>query len=247
MALCRWRKSSVRQPWRFLVFPGVTKAGLGIGGQYGEGTLLEARRGSGLLQDHGRVVGLQAGAQNYGYAMFFMNANAVTQLDNAKGFEVGVGPTVVVVDEGMGKSATTTTLKNDIYAFNLRAEGPHGRHWHPGQQGSPRSRHRNSRGGTAALRLGWSGIQVATRSAVFGRFARRGRKVRGTMRSEASSDITRVVLSVVVIGVLIVGSLWTLLPFHQRPDVGHDHHDRHLAGALRLEQLTGRRSLAAGS
>ena len=33
------------------------------------------------------------------------------------------------------------------------------------------------------------------------------------MRPEASTDITRVVLSVLVIGVLLVGSLWTLLPF----------------------------------
>ena len=49
--------------------------------------------------------------------MFFMNAGAVAGLDAAKGFEVGVGPSVVVVDEGMGKSDTTQTLKSDVYAF----------------------------------------------------------------------------------------------------------------------------------
>jgi hypothetical protein len=43
-------------------------------------------------------MGLQAGGQ-HGYAMLFMNAKAVEQLDNAKGFEVGVGPSVVLVDE----------------------------------------------------------------------------------------------------------------------------------------------------
>ena len=106
-----------------LVFPGVTKAGLGIGGQYGEGTLLKRSAAVAYYKTTGASVGLQAGAQTYGYAMFFMNEKAVTQLDNAKGFEVGVGPTVVVVDEGMGKSATTTTLKDDIYAFIFGQKG----------------------------------------------------------------------------------------------------------------------------
>jgi lipid-binding SYLF domain-containing protein len=55
--------------------------------------------------------------------MFFMNAEALTQLDNAKGFEVGVGPTVVVVDEGMAKTTTTSTLKEDIYAFVFGQKG----------------------------------------------------------------------------------------------------------------------------
>ena len=49
--------------------------------------------------------------------MFFMNEKALSQLDNAKGFEVGVGPSVVMVDEGMAKTPTTTTLKDDMYAF----------------------------------------------------------------------------------------------------------------------------------
>ena len=45
------------------------------------------------------------GAQKYGYAMFFMSAKALAQLDIANGFEVGVGPSVVLVDEGHGEDA----------------------------------------------------------------------------------------------------------------------------------------------
>jgi lipid-binding SYLF domain-containing protein len=71
----------------------------------------------------GASFGLQAGGQKYGYAMFFMNAKALAQLDNANGFEVGVGPSVVVVDEGMGKSTTTKTLKDDVYAFVFGQKG----------------------------------------------------------------------------------------------------------------------------
>jgi len=106
-----------------LVFPKVTKAGLGIGGQYGEGTLLKKGTASAYYKTTGASVGLQAGGQQYGYAMFFMNAKALDEFVNASGFEVGVGPSVVLVDEGMAKTATTTTLKDDIYAFVFGQKG----------------------------------------------------------------------------------------------------------------------------
>ena len=106
-----------------LVFPEVTKAGLGIGGQYGEGTLLKGGKAVAYYKTTGASFGLQAGGQKYGYAMLFMNAKALEQLDNANGFEVGVGPSVVLVDEGMAKTTTTTTLKDDIYAFVFGQKG----------------------------------------------------------------------------------------------------------------------------
>ena len=106
-----------------LVFPQVTKAGLGIGGQYGEGALLKAGKAAAYYKTTGASFGLQAGGQQYGYAMFFMNEKALAQLDNADGFEVGVGPSVVLVDEGMAKTATTTTMKDDIYAFVFGQKG----------------------------------------------------------------------------------------------------------------------------
>ena len=117
-----------------LVFPKVTKAGLGIGGQYGEGTLLKKGAAVAYYKTTGASIGLQAGAQNYGYAMFFMNAKALEQLDNANGFEVGVGPSVVLVDEGMAKSATTTTTEGRHLRLHLRTEGTDGGPRHPGKQ-----------------------------------------------------------------------------------------------------------------
>jgi lipid-binding SYLF domain-containing protein len=106
-----------------LVFPSVKKAGLGIGGQYGEGTLLKGGKAAAYYKTTGASVGLQAGAQQYGYALFMMNQGAVAQLDAAKGFEVGVGPSYVLIDEGKGKSTTTTTTDKDIYAFIFSQEG----------------------------------------------------------------------------------------------------------------------------
>ena len=106
-----------------LVFPKVTKAGLGVGGQYGEGALLKKGKAAGYYNTAGASVGPQAGAQQFGYAMFFMNAGALAQLDKADGFEVGVGPTVVVLDEGKAKTMTTTTAKDDVYAFIFGQKG----------------------------------------------------------------------------------------------------------------------------
>jgi lipid-binding SYLF domain-containing protein len=106
-----------------LVFPTVTKAGLGIGGQYGEGSLLKNGAAAAYYKTTGASFGLQAGGQKYGYAMFFMNAKALDEFVNASGFEVGVGPSVVLVDEGMAKTTTTNTLKDDIYAFVFGQKG----------------------------------------------------------------------------------------------------------------------------
>lgn len=106
-----------------LVFPQVKKAGLGIGGQYGEGTLLKQGKATAYYKTTGASFGLQAGGQKYGYAMFFMNPKALEQFTSATGFEVGVGPSVVLVDEGMAKTTTTNTLKDDIYAFVFGQKG----------------------------------------------------------------------------------------------------------------------------
>ena len=78
---------------------------------------------TGYYKTTGASVGLQAGGQRYGYAMFFMNARALDEFTNATGFEVGVGPTVVLVDEGKAKNLTTTTMKDDIYAFVFGQKG----------------------------------------------------------------------------------------------------------------------------
>ena len=106
-----------------LVFPDIKKAGFVIGGQYGEGTLFKGGKPAAYYSTGGVSYGLQAGAQKFGYAMFFMNDNALAQLDKADGFEVGVGPSVVVMDEGKAKTMTTTTMKDDIYAFIFGQRG----------------------------------------------------------------------------------------------------------------------------
>jgi lipid-binding SYLF domain-containing protein len=106
-----------------LVFPSITKAGLMIGGQFGDGVLWQRGKPVGYYNTSGASYGLQAGVQTYGYAMFFMKKSALDALNAANGFEVGVGPSVVVVDQGMGKSMTTNTMNDDCYAFIFSQKG----------------------------------------------------------------------------------------------------------------------------
>ncbi|MCW8278797.1 lipid-binding SYLF domain-containing protein [Pseudomonas sp. PCH199] len=106
-----------------LVFPDVLKAGLIVGAQHGEGELIENGKVTGYYSTTAASYGLQAGAQKFGYAMFFMTSSALNDLKTGNGFEVGVGPSIVVVDSGMAKSLTTSTLQSDIYAFIFDQKG----------------------------------------------------------------------------------------------------------------------------
>jgi lipid-binding SYLF domain-containing protein len=106
-----------------LVFPNIIKAGLGVGGQYGEGALQQGGNWTRYYSTAGASYGLQIGAQSYGYALFLMTPKAITQLDVAEGWEIGVGPSVVVVDEGMARTLTSTTYNDDIYAFIFDQKG----------------------------------------------------------------------------------------------------------------------------
>jgi lipid-binding SYLF domain-containing protein len=106
-----------------LVFPKIIKAGLFFGGAYGEGTLMKGSTVSGYFNSVSASWGLQAGAQSYGYAVFLMTDNAVKYLDKSDGWEIGTGPTVVVVNEGVAKNLTSSTLKDDAYAFIFSQQG----------------------------------------------------------------------------------------------------------------------------
>lgn len=106
-----------------LVFPSIIKAGLIFGGAYGEGVLFKGSAPSGYYNSVSASWGLQAGAQSYGYAVFLMTDNAIQYLDKSEGWELGVGPTVVVVNEGAAKNISTSTLKDDAYAFVFDQQG----------------------------------------------------------------------------------------------------------------------------
>lgn len=106
-----------------LVFPKVIKAGLVFGGAYGEGVLMKAGKASEYYNSVSASWGFQAGAESYAYVVFLMSDKAVNYLATSKGWEFGVGPTVVVVNEGIAKNLSTSTLKDDAYAFITDQQG----------------------------------------------------------------------------------------------------------------------------
>jgi lipid-binding SYLF domain-containing protein len=116
-------KALGRKARAILIFPDVVKGGFLWGGELGNGVLRQTGRTTGYYNITAASYGLQAGLQSFGYALFLMNDSAMAYLNNTGGWEVGVGPSIVVVDEGMAKSINTTSLQNDIYAFVFDQSG----------------------------------------------------------------------------------------------------------------------------
>ena len=106
-----------------LVFPKIIKAGLVFGGAYGEGVLMKGSTNAGYYNSVSASWGWQAGAESYGYVVFLMNDKAVKYLDKTKGWEIGVGPSIVVVNEGLAKNLSSSTLKDDAYAYIFNQQG----------------------------------------------------------------------------------------------------------------------------
>ncbi|MEO1406456.1 MAG: lipid-binding SYLF domain-containing protein [Pseudomonadota bacterium] len=106
-----------------LVFPNIVKGGFIFGGQVGDGALFVGDKTEEYYNSSAASYGLQAGVQRYGYALFFTSEEALTYLDNSEGFEIGVGPSIVIADKGIGRNFTSTTLRADIYAFVFDQQG----------------------------------------------------------------------------------------------------------------------------
>ena len=106
-----------------LVFPKIIKAGLVFGGSYGEGVMTKGSSFAAYYNSVSASWGWQAGAESYGYVVYLMSNRAVRYLDKSEGWEFGVGPTVVVVNEGIAKNLSTSTLKDDAYAYIFDQQG----------------------------------------------------------------------------------------------------------------------------
>jgi len=106
-----------------LVFPSIVKGGFIIAGQFGDGALRKRGKTVAYYRSLAASYGFQAGAQAFGYVLFFMDDDSLRYLDNSAGFELGTGPSLVVLDAGFGKNLSTTTLQKGIYAFIFDQKG----------------------------------------------------------------------------------------------------------------------------
>jgi lipid-binding SYLF domain-containing protein len=116
-------RSLAKQAKGTLVFPSIVKAGFLFGAQYGDGALRRGGKTVGYYNTVAASYGLQAGVQTFGYVLFFMSDSALRYLNESGGFEIGVGPSVVVLDAGKAKTLTSTTIQSDVYAFIFDQKG----------------------------------------------------------------------------------------------------------------------------
>ncbi len=106
-----------------LVFPKIVKGGVIVGGQYGEGAMRQGGATSGYYSIAAASFGLQFGAQSFSYAMFFLNEAALDFVRSNRGWEAGVGPTLVGGDKGWSSSMGTNDLQGDIVPVFFGQEG----------------------------------------------------------------------------------------------------------------------------
>lgn len=106
-----------------LVFPKIVRAGFIAGGSGGEGVLFKKGKARGYYSSGSISVGLQAGVQSFGYAVFFMTERELKAFEKSNGWDIGAAPTVVVIDTGAAKEFNTTTAAKEVYAFVFDQSG----------------------------------------------------------------------------------------------------------------------------
>ena len=106
-----------------LIFPSIVKGGFVVAGQFGDGALRKGGRTVGYYRSVAASYGLQAGVQSFGYVLFFMDDASLQYLNKSDGWELGSGPSLVVLDKGFGKNVSTTTMQKGVYAFIFNQKG----------------------------------------------------------------------------------------------------------------------------
>ena len=106
-----------------LVFPKVYKAGIGIGGEYGEGALLVGGKAVDYYNTTSASIGFQLGAQARSEIILFMNQDVLTNFRNDEGWEAGVDGSVAIATFGAGGEIDSTTAQESIIGFIFSNKG----------------------------------------------------------------------------------------------------------------------------
>lgn len=106
-----------------LVFPDIVKMGFGVGGQYGEGSLLVEGMPTSYFVTAGASFGLQVGAQVKSEVILFMTKEALSKFQNSSGWRVGVDGSVALIKLGAGGSIDTAQINQPVVGFIFSNEG----------------------------------------------------------------------------------------------------------------------------
>lgn len=113
----------VRRAAAVLVFPKVFKAGIGFGGEYGEGALIERGRTLDYYNTISASFGFQFGAQARSVVILFMTPEALDNFQRVNGWKVGVDGSVALITVGGGLSMDTTKISDPVVGFIFDGKG----------------------------------------------------------------------------------------------------------------------------
>ena len=106
-----------------LIFPSVIKAGIGIGGEFGEGALRIAGKTVDYYSTAAASIGFQLGVQSKTVILVFLDKGALKKFRKSSGWEIGVDGAVALVTVGAGGSIDTTNIKEPIVGFVFSNKG----------------------------------------------------------------------------------------------------------------------------
>jgi lipid-binding SYLF domain-containing protein len=106
-----------------LVFPTVIKAGMGVGGEYGEGAMRVGGRTVAYYNTVAASVGFQLGAQAKSVVIMFMTPDALAGFQRVDGWKVGVDGSVALITVGAGGSIDTDKITSPVIGFILDNKG----------------------------------------------------------------------------------------------------------------------------
>lgn len=116
-------KALVDQAAGVLVFPRITKGGVGIAGEHGEGALRVKGDTVGYYNISGGSVGLTLGAARHSEVLLFMTQQSLDKFIASKGWTIGVDSGLAIVSEGAGGNLDTKTLQKPILGFVFGEKG----------------------------------------------------------------------------------------------------------------------------
>lgn len=106
-----------------LVFPSVGKAGLGLGGEYGEGALFVKGKRVDYYSTASASIGFQIGLQSRSQIILFLEKSALKKFQRSEGWEVGVDGSVAIANIGVGGEIDSKTLNEPVVAFVFGNKG----------------------------------------------------------------------------------------------------------------------------
>jgi lipid-binding SYLF domain-containing protein len=119
----RGARELVNRAAAILVFPSVIKAGIGIGGEYGEGALLTRERTTDYYNIVSASVGFQLGVQQRSVILVFMTPEALAGFRRTQGWKVGVDASVAIITVGAGGSIDSSRISSPVVGFIFDQKG----------------------------------------------------------------------------------------------------------------------------